>query len=440
MINKKQIKTRETLQVKLLQFLNNFRETQSLPVYKFIQDICLGILKSKSVIMLQIAKQLNEPITVKKLCERFTRHLNKKPLGDKLQAEIIRHQCQGFDDETGIIVDESDIVKTKAKKMEGLQKVRDGSTGSHDQQGYALLNIIAYQAGSTGYEIKPISSDLIARNMELDSVSQIMEDRLVGIILASGNRGVTIFDRGFDNRNLFSFLHEHGLSYIIRSTGERSLIMDGCEQNFMAVAKTVKLDHTFNLQESGQQIKCGLTRVKLRLNPYPVKYPDTTDAWLIVAQFSPDASGRQGYFYFICDFPTQPYLTENAIMEKVLRMYRIRWKIEEVHRHIKQEYGWEKIQLKSYTRLKNMNQLLLLAMCYLYSLKKYAGVFLDAFPNLMKYSNKQWKQIYDFVYYRLSMLIEMCFATVTRYRLNPFAGKWLDNQQLKIPGLKNGGM
>ncbi|HOR03415.1 MAG TPA: hypothetical protein PLM19_05425, partial [Candidatus Syntrophosphaera sp.] len=46
--------------------------------------------------------------------------------------------------------------------------------------------------------------------------------------------------------------------------------------------------------------------------------------------------------------------------------------IEEVHRHFKQSYGWEKIQFASYTRLQNLNQILLLAMCFLYSLKKFA--------------------------------------------------------------------
>ncbi|MDY0150776.1 MAG: hypothetical protein RBS43_00710, partial [Candidatus Cloacimonas sp.] len=83
--------------------------------------------------------------------------------------------------ETGIIVDESDIIKPKAKKMEGLQKVRDGSTGKNSNLGYNLLNIIAFKEGNTGYQIKPLSSDLIARDMELDSISQTLDDRLVEI-------------------------------------------------------------------------------------------------------------------------------------------------------------------------------------------------------------------------------------------------------------------
>ena len=52
------------------------------------------------------------------------------------------------------------------------------ATGRHKQLGYDLLNIIALQDGIDGYEIKPLSSDLISRDLEEDSLSQITQDRL----------------------------------------------------------------------------------------------------------------------------------------------------------------------------------------------------------------------------------------------------------------------
>jgi len=76
-----------------------------------------------------------------------------------------------------------------------------------------------------------------------------------------------------------------------------------------------------------------------------------------------EKDSQDGYYYLLCDFPGQPNLTMIEIMYKALCMYGMRWRIEEVHRHFKQEYGWESIQLSSYTRLQNMNQLLPLAMC-----------------------------------------------------------------------------
>lgn len=73
-------------------------------------------------------------------------------------------------------------------------------------------------------------------------------------------------------------------------------------------------------------------------------------------------------------------------------------------------------------------------------LKRFAYHYLQAFPSVMSYTNKTWKKIYDFVYYRLTLLGEVCFNTVTRYKINPFNEVWLENQQLILPCLKNGGM
>ncbi len=438
MFDEQQKQTKQNMQVKFAQHLDKFRDELTLPEYHFLQDACLGILKSQSPICLKMANSLNEKVTPKKVVERFTRHLNKEKLAAALRSRIIAVQSRNFSHETVIIVDDSDIIKPKAKCMEGLKRVRDGSTGKHDQLGYDLLNVIAVLDGSDGYEIRPLSSDLISRDLEDDSLNQITQDRLVEINLASGNQGVYVFDRGYDSRQLFRFLQTTGMNYVVRSTGDRNLVVGGCERSFLEVAKSVKLD--FNIQDktSNKMFKCGVKRVGIRLDPHPVKNPETLETWLVVARH--DSGKKDGYFYLFCDFPDEPDLTLAKIVTKALRTYRMRWKIEEVHRHFKQSYGWEKIQLTSYTRLQNMNQILLLTMCFLYSLKRFAYQYLQAFPGIMSYTTKTWRKIYDFVYYRLTLLVEVCFSTVSRYKINPFSGVWMENQQLILPCLKNGGM
>ena len=450
MYNEQQKQTKQSMQVKLSQFLNKFAKHFTLPEFNFLHDMCLGILKSQSVICLRIASELNENTTLKKVCERFTRHLNKQDLGRDLESAIIVEQCRGFDMNTAIIVDDSDIVKSRAKCMEGIKKVRDGSTGKLNQLGYDLLNIIAYQDSDEGYEIKPLCSELIALDLEKDSLYQITEDRLIDITIASENKGVSVFDRGYDKRELFGFLQQNAMNYIVRSAAVRGLIVNGVEKNFIEVAKSLTLDYKHVLKDSSTYFKCGVKRVSIRLNPHPVNHPETIDTWLIVARYvtnkktkdeiAKEVEAEGGYFYLFCDFPGQPDLSDNQIIEKALRMYKMRWKIEEVHRHLKQVYGWEKIQLTAYARLQNMNQILLLTMCYLYSLKRFAYKYLQAFPAIMKYKNKDWKKIYAFVYYRLSMLVTRCFSSVTRFNINPYKGKWQEGNQLIIPCLKNGGM
>jgi len=440
MFTEQQKKVKQSMQVKLAQYLETFRNKTYLPEFKFIKDICLGILKTNSVICLKIAKSLNETITSKKVCERFTRHLNKESLGNVIRETILATQCRNFDQNTAIIVDDSDIVKSKAMKMEGLKNVRDGSTGKHDQLGYDLLNLIAYQKKDDSYLIKPLSSDLLAMNIEMDSMSQITQDRIVDVILASGNKGVYVFDRAYDDRNMFSFTKEHAMNYVIRSTGKRGLIVDGHEQAFNDVAKSVKMNYEYRPDSSKQVMRCGIKRVSVRLSPHPVKNPETMETWLVVAQYSKGKKSKNGFFYLFCDFPTETELDLNLIIFKALSMYRKRWKIEEMHKHFKQEYAWEDIQLTSYTRLKNMNQLFLLAMCFLYSLKKFAFQYLNVFSSIMRYKNKTWKKIYDFAYYSLSEVVKVCFSQINRYDIKPFEGVWAEYQQLLIPCLKNGGM
>jgi hypothetical protein len=236
MFSKHQIKTMKNMQVKLHHFLHKFKAEFSLPEYKHIHDMTLGIIKSGSVIGNQIAQQLGEEISLKKTCERLYRNLRKEDFGDRMQSCIIKEQSRCFDDDTVIIVDDSDIIKPKAKKIEGLMKVRDGSTGTNGQSGFDLINFIACQPQLEGYQIKPLSSDLVSRKIETDSLIQLTQDRIVEIILASGNRGTYVFDRGYDNRYLFSFMKEHGCNFIIRTVGKRGLIVDGIEQKFIEVA------------------------------------------------------------------------------------------------------------------------------------------------------------------------------------------------------------
>ena len=323
--------------------------------------------------------------------------------------------------------------------MEGLKTVRDGSTATY-KNGYDLINVIACKEQQDGCRIMPLSSDLVASNINSDSVIQLTQDILIDIILATGNKGVFIFDRGYDRRTVYSFLKDNECDFIVRAKGNRNLILNGVEQKFHDVVKKVKLNKKIASKDGKHSFLCGMKRVEIRLNSHPVKHPDTAGAWLVVARYQSGRNGEEGgSFYFLCDFPNQD-LDADMIMEKVLKMYRLRWKIEEVHKHVKQEYGWEKMQLMSAVSLENMNKLLLLAMCYVYSLKSMVHELYLSFPHLMTYSHRLWKKIYDFSYYKISRVLRHCFAYTKRYDIRKYGGKWVEDQQMIIPCLKNGGM
>jgi len=80
------------------------------------------------------------------------------------------------------------------------------------------------------------------------------------------------------------------------------------------------------------------------------------DLWLVVSK----AAGR-GYTWYLAHLPSSE---EKGAVELALQGYGYRWKIEEVHRHVKEQYNWQGICLRRYVALKNMNAVFWMAMFF----------------------------------------------------------------------------
>ena len=428
MYSDKQIKIAKNTQAKFHQFMYQFKEGFTSPEHKAIRDIARGILTSGSVIINQIAKDLNEKTTVKKTAERCYRNLKHRILYERLGAQIVEQQCRHFDNETIIIVDESDIVKKSATRMEGLNKVRDGSTGKHDSLGYDLLNIVAYHKNDNGYKMLPVSSDLFSDSLDKDTLSNILYDRIDEITIRGRNKGVFVFDRGFDSRELISHLVGNDNSFIIRGVGKRNVIIDHLELPFVQVCKSIPMLYRHPGVSNDQWFECGIKRVSIRTYPHPKKDAPSVDVWLVQARHRNNRDKRQGYFYFLCDFPNQQ-LNEEEIIHKVLSGYKLRWLIEQAHRHIKQDYGWEAMQLMTYTGLKNLNSILWLALCFLYQQKEFIIKWMEAFPRQFGQYKKRLKKLFEFVYTALMKAVKKAFSSWSKY---DYGARDTEPMQLKI--------
>jgi hypothetical protein len=168
-----------------------------------------------------------------------------------------------------------------------------------------LVNLIACQPQEEGFHINPLCSDLVSRLIEVDSLIQITQDRMVDVIVASGNRGVYVFDRGYDKRHMFAFLKEHSCDFIVRAVESRSLIVNGVEQKFGTVVRSIKRNIAVSSKSGAESFQCGIKRVKIRLDGHPRKDPQAMEVWLVVARYVPEKSTKAGFFYFLCDFPNQ---------------------------------------------------------------------------------------------------------------------------------------
>ncbi len=418
MLREKQIKVTQNTQVKFHQFMYKFKEEFTLPEFKAIRDITRGILSSGSVIVNKIALGLNEKTTLKKTAERCYRNLKHHTLHEKLSMQMIQQQCRNFDHETLIIVDESDIVKRSATKMEGLSNVRDGSTGSTHNLGYDLLNIVAYRKQTNGYQMLPVSSDLYSDSLEADSISNILHDRIDDITISSNNKGVFVFDRGFDSRVLIEHLVGNANSFIIRGVGKRNVMIDNKEETFSKVCNAISLRYNHPGVSNDQWFECGIKRVAVRTSPHPKKNAPSVDVWLVKACYRNNKDKRRGYFYFLCDFPDQN-LSEAEIVRKALSYYRLRWLIEQAHKQVKQDFGWEEMQLLTYTGLKNLNSLLWLALCFLYGQKDYIIKWAEAFPRQFGQYRKHLLKLFDFAYSALMSAVKMVFSMWSKYSFTP---------------------
>jgi len=426
----KKKKMTQKMQEKFYHFLEPLEIDLSLPEQKFLKAISKGILGSGSVIVRQIGQQLEESIDLKKTCKRLYENLKRKGLSEKLEQKLLQKQCYHLTKDSLILVDPSDLMKPSSTQMEGLARVRDGSTGK-SCNGYDLLNMISFNLTESGYHILPLCSVVYSKEKEIDTKANIIFDRINDIVIFSNNQGIFVFDRGGDSRINITQLSSNENAYTIRSMAKRGLIVDEKELNFKQVCKTVELNYELSGKKKGAKLLCGIKRVKVRLDPHPKKHPNTAETWLVVCRHKSKNDKLGGFFYLLCNFPHHQ-LSLEEIIEKALESYRIRWKIEELHRQVKQDYGWEEMQLMSYVGLKNMNTILWIVISFLYSLKKIVLQLAEVFPTLLMDKKKNVNILFGFVYYRLFKVVKKIFSEMSRYRKVKFKGCYHEQLQLKV--------
>ncbi|MFA5245819.1 MAG: transposase [Pedobacter sp.] len=431
---------RKILQVKLYKFINYLSVNLTEPERIFNKDMITGILKSQSCTVRQAAISLEENISVEKTTERLRNHLSKPQLGIELKSRLIKKSAKKINHDTIIAVDDSDIMKEYAKKMEGLHLVPDGSNGHKRGLGYKLMNIAGVnEKGENDIEVLPLMSELFSDKSEIDTSSNILYDQINDIQIASKNKGIFTFDRYYDDKKLFKYLTENDADYITRAKPSRKLYINGIYKDFIDVAKLVNLDIVIRV-DGGGELEAGAIQVEIPVNPHHRKVPETVKVWLIVARYLKKPKGmskrekeseeKGGYFYLYVNIR---HLNNDrkAIILKSIKGYKLRWKIEEFHRHVKKDFGWEDMQLMEYDRLKNMNILLLAALTLIYSLYKYRFTLYQVFSSMMLDRERDKKKVV-FIYYRITKVVRYLLTSWRLRKRVKYKGKNTEYLQLRL--------
>lgn len=89
-----------------------------------------GILVGNKVHLSEIARSLNETITLKKTIDRLSRNLSSFVQKEAVTENYISAVKKQIDEDHAVIViDNSDITKSCSHKIEAISDVHDGSTG-----------------------------------------------------------------------------------------------------------------------------------------------------------------------------------------------------------------------------------------------------------------------------------------------------------------------
>ena len=300
---------------------------------KFLKDFWTGLLAGQSVLITEISRGIKLNISLKKQIEKLCRHLAKDSFDDLLPQY---HQTisSEINDRTIFCVDNTDIIKPYGEKFEDLGRVRDGSTGN-TEKGYEIVNIVAL----TPHHKQPIPLySYLFSNIEPNYVSNNIETKkaLTCIRTSFGSIGIKVFDRGYDDSELFRYLINNSEKFIIRCKKNRDVYFNNKKINILDIVK-----HSAN--EIRSNFTKGSKTYALTYKKYNVKIQGMNLNLIVVTGFGKDPM----------------FLLTNLTLDKefettIAKLYMLRWKIEETHRFEKEVLKLEHFRVRSLKAMRNV--------------------------------------------------------------------------------------
>lgn len=412
----------QKLQVKFNQIAKKYQPYLPLPEHKFIRQMQYGILTSKHVHLNKIGSVLQESISLKKTTERLSRNLGKLDLAEKITKAHLEVNKQSITRCDYLIFDISDISKRYATDMEGMESVHDGSIGDIGF-GYWLANVIAVDR--SGAKIVPAYSELYALHHEREVESSENKKILTAVSTVQdvvGNDQIIVIDRGGDRRVLIESFLQDGRYFIIRQTGKRDLYTGEKRCSLRSLSGKLTLSYRMRVEKERHGKKkidtyfCGAKRVYFP-NNHTHSYWDIP-LWLVKAQ----RKGKSCVWY-LCHLPIED---EQLAIEMVMEGYGLRWKIEEYHRQIKEDYHLEQVCLRRYTALKNFMTIFMITMGFVYHhFESLSMEILTESPIKLVYRDKKLREYLGFIYYKMAKALAWLLSKttlqkqVTFYSINP---------------------
>lgn len=320
------------------------------PVQKFILDMVYGLLSGQSCYLTEIARKLSEKIALDKTVERLSRNLMNFNGDREVRENYFKAVEKQFDDSTVLIIDDSDISKTSSLKLEGLCKVRDGSTGEI-ADGYWFAGVSALTARHK--QPIPVYSRVYS-SKEKDYVSNNAETLKSLAFLSSHfpQTYIRALDRGYDGGFIFDYFIPRSESFIVRLCGNRNCIHNGRITLVSKLVQRFKGRYGLKVEKKdGTKVNCMISMIPVSLP----RYPDVPLFLVIV-----NGLGKEPMLLL-----TNLHRDDKRLCVTVTKVYLMRWRIEEYYKFKKQGFGFEKFLVRTLKSIRNLDLMLTVAIGYI---------------------------------------------------------------------------
>lgn len=371
------------------------------PGLRCLKDMVIGILRSRSVFVNRIAASLREPLRLKDVCKRLSSQYLKEDHAEKVMNSHLRGTSSSISKDDFILMDGTDISKKHAKYMEGPGYVKNGDTGEIGL-GYNVLNINSIGPDKT---MAPLYSKAYSYEMGALSSNNEVKKAVKHVARHIGDKGCRVFERGADNTILKDFFIAECSQAVIRLKRNTKLCYK--QQEYQVNALVNKID--FSIAQSVTKIKKDRPVAEhYQIGAIPISYTikgGTHALWLVVSR----NEKHGGLCYLLVKSGLS---TAIEVAKWAFKGYGLRWKIEEYHRHVKQQYKLEAIQMKTFEGLQSMLAVLTVAMFIIYRKIRsiHFSLLLDTGYN---YLNKHTvRELTNFIYYKISKVVAILLMPV----------------------------
>jgi len=150
---------------------------------------------------------------------------------------------------------------------------------------------------------------------------------------------------------------ENNQHFLIRQTGARHLWINEKAQPLKKVYQKIQLTHKFTVQQKGK--KKGVRKfvggaIQVQLPKKNFSEPYAQKIWLVATK-----EENKGFCWFLLFSDAK---TANEAVNEVFEGYKLRWRIEEFHRQIKQDFALEEITCRKYSTIKSIGAMLTVLM------------------------------------------------------------------------------